>query len=329
MALINVAKAHTSCPVCYKNDWCMVSEDGKLALCQRTPNNHPNKKGGWWHSLEENIHYDKSLFKKKQLIEKAPIETLNKVYSSLLSKLPLTNEHIEKLTERGISKEEITYFNYRSLPKESRFKITNTLVSEFGEEIFKNIPGFYTANGKYGDFINITGGSGFTIPIQNTNKDIIGIQVRVDQPTEDTKYIWLSSTDEKNGTSSGAPVHIAIPPVIKRNEIWITEGPLKANVLAWRRKCIVMAAPGVSNWGEIPENVLNIRMKYGITGACVIAYDADYKEKIEVKSNALNLYKSLLNRGSSVYFAIWNIAEGKGIDDISVNKGKVTIVRMI
>lgn len=331
MALINVAKVKITCPICKKNDWCMVSDDGKLVLCQRIENDHPNKKGGWWHSLENNIRYDKHRFKtKKNQGIKAPDYVLNDIYTDLLSLLDLTDQHMKNLSDRGITEEESKYFGYKSLLVDGRYEITKKLRKTFGTSLLKMTPGFYTSKGQYGDILTITGGTGFMIPVKNVYKQICGIQIRVDQPTKDTKYIWLSSTDKKDGTNSGTPIHIAFPPMIKRNEIWITEGPLKANILAWRRKCIVIAAPGIAHWREIPCTIEKIRQFYhSISGPCIIAYDADYKEKEYVKEHALNLYHALSAKKCKSYFAVWDISQGKGIDEVIVNKQKVSIIEKL
>lgn len=329
MALINVAKARIPCPICGKNDWCMVSDDGKLALCQRVENNHPNKKGGWWHSLENNIRYDKQQFKTKEMTRKAPDYILDQVYHLLLEQLPLTDEHKEALKKRGINDKEIDFFNYKSLQVRGRYEVSKVLEKRFSTKILKLTPGFYTQKGKYGNYITIAGGTGFMIPIINVYKQICGIQIRVDQPTRDTKYIWLSSSEKYDGTNSGTPLHIAFPPIMESKDIWITEGPLKANILAWRKKCIAIAAPGIAHWMEIPQAVKKIQQFYHTSNNCIIAYDADYKEKIYVREHAINLNQALQDNKINSIFATWELSEGKGIDDIIVNHGIINFVSAI
>jgi hypothetical protein len=329
MALVNVAKAKTLCPVCGKTDWCMISNDGKLALCQRIENNHPNIKGGWWHSLEDNIRYDKRQFKKKKEKEKAPDFILDQVYSSLLENLDLTVEHQNELKRRGMNENEIKYFNYKSLQARGRYKVTKFLDNKFGPNVLKFTPGFYSKDGKYGEYFTIAGGSGFMIPVKNLDKQTCGIQIRVDHPTKNTKYVWLSSTDKTYGTNSGTPLHVAFPPKIESKNIWITEGPLKANILAWRNKCIVIAAPGIAHWREIPQVVEKINRFYTTNNTCIIAYDADYQEKPFVKEHAINLNSALRNNSINVLFATWELTRGKGIDDIIVNNGEINLVTSI
>jgi len=40
------------CPVCKKPDWCLVSDCGKFAICQRTESNRKKGAAGWEHSLD-------------------------------------------------------------------------------------------------------------------------------------------------------------------------------------------------------------------------------------------------------------------------------------
>ncbi|WP_171650098.1 hypothetical protein [Paenibacillus foliorum] len=103
---------------------------------------------------------------------------------------------------------EIKEHGYGSLPISDRHKISKILFDRYGEAALSSIPGVYSKEGKYGDYFTIFGGTGFMIPIMNINRQIIGIQVRLDQPSSKTKYIWLSTDSKKNGTNSGSPVHI-------------------------------------------------------------------------------------------------------------------------
>ena len=41
------------CPVCGKPDWCLVSNDGAVALCMRSESTRPLKTGGWIHRLRD------------------------------------------------------------------------------------------------------------------------------------------------------------------------------------------------------------------------------------------------------------------------------------
>lgn len=49
----NVSKREP-CPICHKQDWCTVSNDGMMCVCRRVESPHPAKSGmGWIHVLVE------------------------------------------------------------------------------------------------------------------------------------------------------------------------------------------------------------------------------------------------------------------------------------
>jgi hypothetical protein len=295
----------------------MISEDKKLALCQRTQNTHPNKNGnGWWHSLASNISPDQTVIVKRTVKPKAPDRVLHQVYSQLMEYLPLASMHWNKILARGLTSMEITEQGYRSLTTHNRIQVTKSLLNKFGESTLATIPGFYVCEGPYGEYWTLFGGSGFMVPVKNETGLIVGIQVRLDQPTRNTKYLWLSTDGKKNGTSSGNPCHIAIPPEVTSGDIWITEGPLKANVIAWRKKCIAIAAPGVAHWKAIPDLVHKLHVARTLHGKNIIAYDAEFDTKPWVKQYALNLAAALSERQLAPYIATWSAFLAKGIDEL-------------
>lgn len=317
MALRNIARLKILCPICGHNDWCMVTEDKKLALCQRIANDHPNKKGGWWHSLEEHITGRKEDFVTRIEKPKAPADILHAVYTDLFSLMPLSEAHRAVLKQRGLTDREIREQGYGTLPVNDRHKISRKLLDRYGAEALSAIPGFYLKDGPYGEYWTLFGGTGFMIPVKTIDKKIVGIQIRVDQPTSKTKYIWLSTDGKKNGTNSGNPVHVAVPPMIESNDIWITEGPLKANVIAWRQKCLAVAAPGIAHWSDIPELVSQLRALLIHEGRNVIAYDSsEFTIKPWVKEYAFALAGVMNKLQLLPCFATWEISSGKGIDDV-------------
>ncbi len=50
MSWIRVTKKNP-CPVCEKPDWCVVSDNGQLAICMRVPSDRETKNGGYLHRL--------------------------------------------------------------------------------------------------------------------------------------------------------------------------------------------------------------------------------------------------------------------------------------
>ncbi|WP_141505083.1 DUF3854 domain-containing protein [Paenibacillus luteus] len=327
VGLKNVARLKILCPICGHNDWCMVSDDHKLSLCQRIQNEHPNKKGGWWHSLEDRISSKKEDFTPRIEKPKANEDLLHAIYSDLFQQFSLSAEHMEGLIKRGLTAREIREHGYSTLPINDRHKVGKRLLDKYGIEALSSVPGFYLKEGPYGEYWTIFGGTGFMIPILSYDQKITGIQVRVDRPTSRTKYIWLSTDGKKQGTNSGNPVHVAIPPMIQSNDIWVTEGPVKANVIAWRKKCVALAAPGVAHWQEIPELVSRLRKLLAHDGRNIVAYDSsEFNSKPWVKQAADLLAKELKELQLSPLFALWDSVHGKGIDDVILSGNEKEIL---
>ena len=115
-----------------------------------------------------------------------------------------------------------------------------------------------------------------------------------------------------------ARLHLARPVKIKSdNVIWITEGPLKANISAYRLQARVLAVPGVSNW----KSILSLALPPKI----IVAYDAaDYEKNYHVRHHARSLANSLIDRGHEVYAALWQGA--KGLDDALVEGRSIKIL---
>lgn len=326
MALRNVARLKILCPICGHGDWCMISDDRKLALCQRLQNDHPNKKGGWWYSLEDRITASKEEFLPRTEKPRGSEELLHAVYSDVFRQFPLSAEHLDVLKQRGLTIREIREQSYGTLPINNRHQVSKRLLEKYGEPALSTVPGFYMKEGPYGDYWTIFGGTGFMIPVFSIDLKITGIQVRVDRPTSKTKYIWLSTDGKRYGTNSGNPVHVAMPPMIQSNDIWITEGPLKANVIAWRKKCVALAAPGVAHWQQIPNLLSQLRKLLVHEGRNIIAYDSsEFVTKPWVKQNAELLAEELNRRQLSPIYALWNLASGKGIDDVILSGNEKVI----
>lgn len=334
MALINVAKARILCPICGKPDWCMVSEDGKLALCQRIANDHPNKKGGWWHSLSSDPIKN---HKKRERREKAPLHILNGIYREILKVFPLSDGHYLALRKRGLTSEEIYMHGYRSLPVE-RYQGIKKLEQIFKgydlDRLFGSIPGICKRKGKNGgSYWWIQGGSGIIIPVLTIDKEVAGLQVRLDNPTSNTKYLNLSTDGYDKGTSCGILTHVALPSTLKTNDIWITEGTIKANVIMSRLQASAIGISGVAGWHDVLEIIRNIHKKHNISeGNIIIAFDADYEQKEQVFYHMAEMYKAIEKEFDQdlhpIYFATWDIQKGKGIDDYVISGGFPLFVDM-
>ncbi len=142
------------------------------------------------------------------------------------------------------------------------------------------------------------------------------------------RYWWWSSGSKDNGSSIGAPLpyHLALPSpclpfwdvgetpegIIDCSEVWVTEGPIKADKAAEALQKPVFGLPGIGTYALILEPLKKLGCKH-----IVLAYDADLVLKSEVqKTLELCAEFFAVNTDMSMSLALWDLSLGKGIDDI-------------
>jgi hypothetical protein len=225
----------------------------------------------------------------------APIEVRNAVYQELIRRSPAVKYYSQLidgpdgLLSRGLRESDAQ--NYGALPctRNERASLAHTLSKFLKERVAEyvcrsthaaiiGVPGFWQDHvglvqlWKPRDYNSPL----LVIPYRDRQGQIQACQLRVhrnDRPTGENKYRWLSSPLERNGTSSGTPIHFTfstgtLPP---DQTVIITEGALKAEtLLSLRPKACVIATSGVScSHAEIVEAARSYN--------ALIAFDADYK----------------------------------------------------
>jgi hypothetical protein len=302
---IRVSKIHP-CPVCGRPNWCLIADDGKAAICQRIESNRHIKEAGFLHILVTG-DFPISLCNQRQQanqISRASADILDKTYNQFLSALRLSACHKENLVMRGLSEPQIAVLKYRSIPSINRSliitRLTNCSVQLSG------IPGFWADTENIWHF---SGPVGIAIPVRDFMGRITGIQIRCDN-VSGGKYKWFSSAGRMNGCGSGAMVHVSGSSITEIKEIWITEGPLKADIASIKLKRKVLAVPGVASWSKVIPIIKNLNPE-----SIVVAFDMD-----KVINQTVNFYRTqlinyLFKLGFEVYEANWN-NEFKGLDDI-------------
>ena len=288
------------CKVCKKPDWCGFTADEQTSICMRVSNGSKGKSrnGG-------NIFHHNRLFLvaspgivRKQApppIEIAPIEVRNAVYQELIRRSPAVKYYFQLidgpdgLLSRGLPESDAQ--NYGALPHthKERAGLAHTLSKFLKERVPEyvcrsthaaiiGVPGFWQDQvglvqlWKPRDYNSPL----LVIPYRDGQGRIQACQLRLhrnDIPPGEKKYRWLSSPHERNGTSSGTPIHLTfstgtLPP---GQTVIITEGALKAEtLLSLRPKARVIATSGVScSHAEMVEAARSYN--------ALIAFDADTK----------------------------------------------------
>jgi len=297
------------CPICGKPDWCLISEDGKAAICARIESNEiaGNKGAGWIHRLDTSSPLSplpKSKQDARQTPKAAP-DVLDRAYLALLAELRLSEAHRANLQCRGLTSMQIERLFYKTLTTSKRRELAMRLQAK--DIRLAGVPGFYLDSGHW----QLVGLDGIAIPVRDIKGRIIGIQVRLDQVGTLGRYRWLSSRGFNAGCSPGAPVHVA-GPVSTNNEVWITEGPIKADIATMKLKCCVLAVAGVGNWTGVLPIISEIR-----PNRVIISFDMDKNQNAAVRLHLDILTTCLIKRGIRTFEADWDI-HFRGLDDLLI-----------
>lgn len=310
-------KPSNPCPICGKADWCGFNS--YLASCMRikdgafTQVNLSNGQVAYLHWIgDRNVNVpviQEERFSSKQV---APVKVRDRVYRDFLSLLSLETRHKDDLIRRGLNEIDIKKNGYKSVPKrEKPWNICRRLM-EMGHDL-NGIPGFYLARGCRGrTYWTFNCQPGYYIPVRDIEGRIQALQRRMDDPGKGGKYKLFSGYISRGGCSSGTPAHAAIPDEIIDKRIWITEGPLKADIAAKYLGAIVIGAMSAVTW----KPVIPVVVKLGFKNV-VIAYDRDVVTRPEVRRAYLALKAKLETNGLTVSRAKWN--KEKGIDDALIS----------
>lgn len=180
-----------------------------------------------------------------------------------------------------------------------------------------------------------------TVKPLHENGEFIGVE----DPNSYRQEPLPLSRMQWGGCSSSHHVNIVIPAsyleyweagdevtsIYSFDYVLITEGEHKANIVASMINTLVIGVPGVGLYKE----VLPLLRNWGVK-KLVIAYDADAftvkkDEQEQEKANAV--FKNLIDfsneilesDGIELHFWIWNIADGKGLDDLLISGKKIPI----
>lgn len=311
--LIKVS-SRNRCPICNKPDWCGIAKDGSLAVCMRVEDGalRESRNGGFVHVLKESeykawpnpIHTNVS---QSATLAMAAIGQRHAVYTALLESLTLTGRHGDDLLRRGLHDTFIANNLFASVPGQSKAKIVcAVLTSRFD---LSGIPGFF----RQGDGWRLAVGNwcaGYFVPVRDLAGRIQALQIRRDRG--DSRYVWLSSKEKLEGTTSGAPVHFAASHRLRQGNVIITEGALKADVIAQFTECAVIGLAGVNSY----KAKFGVALKAAGVRAVQIAFDADWQKNLAVSKRLERLGPILRDAGLKVSLLDWSLSEGKGLDDV-------------
>lgn len=299
----------------------------------------------------EEIHDYVSVNVDQREMVAAASSVLDAVYNVVISNSPLTIEHRNHLHERGFDDETIELYRFFSMTGNDLSNEVSraALIWNVGVDELSRVPGFYNENGE----LRMLSLKGIGIPLFNNKGSICGIQVRKDEEdTQRGRYV-LFSAHSKGGVSCGTLFDTVYPESFlkfKNANRWlsmndastvekyrekikdpqalktlvITEGHFKAVSLTAKcnNKVITLSVQGVNNIKGIELVIKELSEIFGIN-KIIIAFDADFIINSNVAKAIYKLDLQLRkNFKQEILCLIWNINDGKGIDDYLSNQNK-------
>lgn len=318
------------CPLCHKSKGCLIAHDG--VICLRVPSAKEVHKGlgGYYHPL----HSDHALPSTPVVLipgsqRKAEPVTLDRVYQHLLDQHQLSPEDLLHLTQvRQLHRDAIAHRKYRSWGQfgSMRSKIARLALEYFGS-VALDVPGIIVRKqmGERPEYVTLAGASGIAIPIRDVADKISGIQLRIQNPKPGCgKYVWLSSASQ-GGATAGTPVHVARPlQATSSQRMWLTEGPLKADIACERLQEVVLAVPGVKAIADFVPT-LDALMERQELRELVIALDSDWRENKDVRKARFLMAERAARVGVIVWLADWD-QQYKGLDDLLLAGHRPTLI---
>ena len=238
------------CSICGKPDWCSTTATETISFCARSTTNADRISPHGW-----GVFYDhdpglqlarpfRPIPARKKFAHSpalAPPEITDRVYRKLIELSPASSSDEivcgrGGLRDRGV----LDHANYGSFPKTVRGRdaLVGKLVQAFAGDralfplSFSGVPGFWrdedgeTRLGSRKDSVEDL----MLIPFIGFDGRIRACQIRFMKfvSNRSGRYIWLSSSNERTGCGSGAPLHHACPHSASNEPVLVTEGALKA-----------------------------------------------------------------------------------------------------
>jgi hypothetical protein len=306
------------CPVCGKESWCQTSPDGVWAMCRRADTGegiHRVDKVGmsyWLYPLKgarpARLAIELPL---RQSPERASLDTLHRVYRSLLGSLHLAPSHYANLQGRGLPDDEIVHRGYRTLPVSGRAALAGRLVERYGAEVCSRIPGLYVGSEGGRRWWSLAGAAGLLIPVRDQGGRIITLMVRRDEADADPKYVFVSSA-KHGGPGPMVGVHVPLYDGAHEGTVRLTEGVLKADVAISLDGMFTLGlSAGVASWRQaLPVlRAMQVHRVY-------VAFDANASRNIHVARSLQQCVRTLQASGLQVRIEVWSEVDGKAIDDV-------------
>ena len=232
---------------------------------------------------------------------------LHRTYTTLFSLLSLSEKHREDLLRRGLPEKQIARFGYKSTPAFG-FQQLAERVRQNGC-VVKGVPGFCLDEDDRWTVRFSARCSGIIIPILSPAGQIQGAQIRLDRPFDGRKYMWFSSAEQREGVSSGSPVHFAGS---IGKTLCLTEGGLKGTIAHCLSGQSFACIAGAGQYANFVRYLPALR-EQGVD-TIIVAYDMDLLTNDMVRRACEHIMRAARDAGFWVEQMRWDPIY-KGIDD--------------
>ena len=233
------------------------------------------------------------------------VDTRNKTYCALLNKLSLASDHKDNLFRRGLTEENIAQNGYKTTPAVGMKSLAKQLLEEGC--YLAGVPGFYRDK-ENNRWTFVQNQRGIIIPVRDNKNRIQGLQIRRDN-VQKRKFRWVSSSDRLDGCRAECWIHIAGS---VREQVLLTEGPMKGDVIHQLTGQTVIAVPGVNTLTQL-EECLIILMSLGVKKV-MTAFDMDFLKNHHVQNGYFDLIQMINGMGIKFGTYLWN-PDYNGLDD--------------
>lgn len=242
--------------------------------------------------------------------EQPDFEKIHKIYAALFDELVLTERHRQDLLRRGLPEGIIIANKYRSIPtsKAWEYRIVQKIMKKYSVSDFYGVPGFHLD--EQNDWKANFSTPGFLIPVRNFEGKIVGAQIRSDSGTP--KYLAFSSSYRKGGTKSTSSVHCVGRFQDFPKTVYLTEGPLKADIAHYFTGYPFLAVQGVNNQKYIEKTFAKLKA-LGVQRISE-CFDMDKRKNVQVQKAVAQIEEKAKKHGFSFSSVAWN-SDFKGIDD--------------
>lgn len=253
-----------------------------------------------------------------KLNERASIEVRDKTYNELLSLLKLKEHHRANLLARGFTSERIEMCKFRSTvtTRTEAESVVKRLLARGC--ILRGVPGFFKDN--EGNYRMVLSPNGILIPVRGASSlhRIQALQIRVDKPVKKKKFYSFSSSQRDSGTASSAMFMHFAGTGLKNGELYITEGPIKAEIANQITGKSFLALLGVTAILGLADMLQKLKShEHYKLEKIFICLDMDYETNKEVRKALERIKEICVNTGLPVLQLKWD-SNYKGIDDFLV-----------